>query len=233
MFKEVLPKDKFVPVMDRKIDESKAPALKEMPEGAYNFHDLLVRGTEKLHQADPARLRILQLQADFKYKNSQKRLLQFSFSAPIELFNGKESSSRLNTKYPDYLEMTKLYLREEHEKATANVIKALRDSKFDCEYEVNQIMLQESREVDRRNEERRQEMTHSHHQYVEIPISDKFIESMKSFQRVLQISFESTMRDIYTQTVDEFKAQLRFAIEKIEQSTGKSMIPTSIHASDG
>lgn len=48
---------------------------------------------------------------------------------------------------------------------------------------------------------------------------------MKSFQRVLQISLEGTMREIYTSTVDDFKAQLRFAIEKVELSTGKSMLP--------
>jgi hypothetical protein len=40
------------------------------------------------------------------------------------------------------------------------------------------------------------------------------------------------MRDIYTQTVDEFKAQLRFAIEQIEQSTEKSMLPAKIHSVD-
>ena len=35
MLKSVLPKDKFVPIMERKVDEKKAPALKKMPEGAY------------------------------------------------------------------------------------------------------------------------------------------------------------------------------------------------------
>ena len=62
-------------------------------------------------------------------------------------------------------------------------------------------------------------------QYVEVSIPQKFIDSMKSFQRVLQISLEGTMREIYTSTVDDFKAQLRFAIEQIELSTGKSMLP--------
>jgi hypothetical protein len=61
MFKEVLPKDKFIPIMERTVDETQAPALKKMPEGSYNFHDLLARGTERLHQADASRLRILQL----------------------------------------------------------------------------------------------------------------------------------------------------------------------------
>ena len=62
-------------------------------------------------------------------------------------------------------------MKEEHERATASVIKALRDSKFDCEYEVNQIMLNKSREVDSLNEKNKQEMTHSMQQYVEISIS--------------------------------------------------------------
>ena len=49
MLKEVLPKEKFVPIMERKVDEKKSPALKEMPEGAYSFQDLLTRCAEKLH----------------------------------------------------------------------------------------------------------------------------------------------------------------------------------------
>ena len=42
--------------------------------------------------------------------------------------------------------------------------------------------------------------------YVEMEIPEWFRNNMKTFQRVLQISFESTMRDIYTATVDDFKA---------------------------
>ena len=49
ILKSVLPKEKFVPVQDRKVDEKRAPALKKMPEGAYQFQDLLAKGTEKLH----------------------------------------------------------------------------------------------------------------------------------------------------------------------------------------
>ena len=59
MLKSVLPKEKFVPVMERKVDETKAPALILMPEKALPFQDLLSKGTERLHQADPSRLQIL------------------------------------------------------------------------------------------------------------------------------------------------------------------------------
>ena len=38
------------------------------------------------------------------------------------------------------------------------------------------------------------------------------------------------MRDIYTSTVDDFKAQLRFAIEQVELSTGKSMLPAKVQS---
>ena len=61
------------------------------------------------------------------------------------------------------------------------MIKALKDSKFDCEYEVNQIMLNKSREIDELNERNKQEMTHNMQQYVEVAIPQKFIDSMKSF----------------------------------------------------
>lgn len=50
------------------------------------------------------------------------------------------------------------------------MIKALKDSKFDCEYEVNQIMLNKSREIDELNERNKQEMTHNMQQYVEVAI---------------------------------------------------------------
>ena len=49
MFNTVLPKDKFIPIMERKVDSKKAPALIQMPEGAYQYQDLLGRATEKLH----------------------------------------------------------------------------------------------------------------------------------------------------------------------------------------
>lgn len=76
-FKSVLPSDMFTPIVDRKVDDSGPPALKSMPEGAYVFEDLLVRATENLHQADPKRLKIQQLYSEFRFKNAQKRLLQF------------------------------------------------------------------------------------------------------------------------------------------------------------
>ena len=131
-------------------------------------------------------------------------MLQFKFTEPIELF--KATSSRTGTREHDRSVLDKLYLKDEHEKATASVIKALKDSRFDCEYEVNQIILNKQREVDRLNEARRQEMSHNMQHYVEMEIPEWFRNNMKTFQRVLQISFESTMRDIYTATVDDFKA---------------------------
>lgn len=76
-------------------------------------------------------------------------MLQFKFTEPIELCRVKETTSKDSSRYSHQrserarYDENRKYLREEHEKATAAVIKALKDSKFDCEYEVNQIMLQE------------------------------------------------------------------------------------------
>lgn len=138
----------FTPIVERKVDDKGPPALKPMPAESYKFEDLLVRATETLHQADPKRLKIQQLYSEFRYKNAQKRLLQFQFSEPIELARPKEGHGKTPS---NPLQETK-YLKEEHERATASVIKALKDSKFDCEYEVNQIMLNKSREIDELNE---------------------------------------------------------------------------------
>ena len=108
-------------------------------------------------------------------------MLQFKFIEPIELCRVKETTSKDSSRYSHQrsdrarYDENRKYLREEHEKATAAVIKALKDSKFDCEYEVNQIMLQEQRDVDRLNELKRQEMTHNMQQYVEISISEKLL----------------------------------------------------------
>ena len=49
---------------------------------------------------------------------------------------------------------------------------------------------------------------------------------MKKFQRVVQIKFESTMREVFIASVEQCKSQLRFAMAEVSSSTGKPLIDT-------
>ena len=69
-------------------------------------------------------------------------------------------------------------------------------------------------------------MTHHQEQYVDIEIPDEFIKSMEQFQRVIQIQFENTMREVFTSSIEQCKEQLRFAMKEIFESTGKPLVDT-------
>jgi len=73
-------------------------------------------------------------------------------------------------------------------------------------------------------------MTHNQEQYVDIEISKTFIESMQKFQRVIQIQFESAVREVFITSVEQCKEQIRFAMKEVQASTGKHLLDPHILA---
>lgn len=61
LFAPVLPSDKFVPITERKPDESKPPALIKIAERENDFEKRLEKMQKRLHQGHDAKLRILQM----------------------------------------------------------------------------------------------------------------------------------------------------------------------------
>ena len=50
---------------------------------------------------------------------------------------------------------------------------------------------------------------------MDIEIPDEFIKSMEQFQRVIQIQFENTMREVFISSIEQSKKQLRFAMREV------------------
>ena len=204
LFNHVLPKEKFVPNNEREVDESRPPALKQIPKRESNFERRLDKMSVKLHQGHLNKLKILQMCHRFKQQNLEKRLLQFEFTEPCKLD----------------------YLQKEHSLALSKFIKNIEDSRFDCEYDTSAIINEKRADIDQLNAERKNQMTHHQEQYVDIEIPDEFIKSMEQFQRVIQIQFENTMREVFTSSIEQCKEQLRFAMKEIFESTGKPLVDT-------
>ena len=59
MFNTVLPKEKFIPINEKEADESKPPALINIPIRESNFERRLERMSIKLHQGHNTKLMIL------------------------------------------------------------------------------------------------------------------------------------------------------------------------------
>ena len=109
-FKDILPKEKFVPVQDRLIQESEKVALIKIPNRAFAFEDLLKTVSKKLHQANPLKLDVLKMAYAIKQNIKNMNLLQFQFNTPLtreELINKHKDSSQV-------------------------VVKALQNGMFDC-----------------------------------------------------------------------------------------------------
>ena len=69
LFKSVLPADKFEPVTERIPHEDRAPALVKIPEREKPFVKRFNRISNNLHQANYARLKVLQMCHRFKQDN--------------------------------------------------------------------------------------------------------------------------------------------------------------------
>ena len=87
----MLPKEKFIPIVDRKADLVNPPALVDIPERANNFEKKLKQIMSILHRADEKRLRILQMAQTYKIRNLERRLLTFEYQHPIDLKEFKRS----------------------------------------------------------------------------------------------------------------------------------------------
>lgn len=55
----MLPKDKFVPIIERQVDETRPPALIKIHERESNFERRLDKMAVKLHQGNVSKLRVL------------------------------------------------------------------------------------------------------------------------------------------------------------------------------
>ena len=115
-------------------------------------------------------------------------------------------------------------MRREHTLALGKFVKSIEDSRFDCEYDTLAIINEKQKEIKAINDEARKQMTHHQETYVDVEISEEFIQSMKNFQRVLQIQFENTMKQVFISSVEQCKEQLRFAMQQVYESTGKPLI---------
>lgn len=91
---------------------------------------------------------------------------------------------------------------------------------------MSQIIQKKSDEIEQANIEARQQVTHNRETFVAMTIPQEFTDDMKKLQRVIQYSFENSMREIFISTVESAKEQLRFAISEIEESAGKKVLKT-------
>ena len=122
------------------------------------------------------------------------------------------------------------YLRKEHTLALNKFIKNMEDSRFDCEYDTNAIINEEQHKIEQLNAENRKKMTHNQEAYVDVEISEEFIRAMRNFQRVIQIQFENTMREVFISSVEQCKEQIRFAMDQVQESTGRPLLETDLYA---
>ena len=53
------------------------------------------------------------------------------------------------------------------------------------------------------NEEARRQRTHHIDDFVEKQIPEEFMKQMRNFQRVVQIQFEDTMREVFKSSIEE------------------------------
>ena len=138
----------------------------------------------------------------YKVRNLERRLLTFEYQHPIDLKEFKRSQDHARDLFLKYID----------------------DSKFDCEYEVGRMINNKAKQIEEKNAENMKKMTHNQDQYVKIEMSEEFIQSMRNFQRVLHMTFEDTMRQVFMSTIDQSVEQLRFALKQVEESVGVNLL---------
>jgi len=58
---------------------------------------------------------------------------------------------------------------------------------------------------------------------VPLTVPQEFMDDITKFQHVIQFSFENAMREIFINTVEQAKEQLRLALKEVEESSGKTI----------
>lgn len=64
-------------------------------------------------------------------------------------------------------------------------------------------------------------MSHNKFALVETKVSQSFLDQALAFAKLLQFKYETVMREIYIDSMEEQIQQLRFAIDNVETSIGK------------